>query len=190
MGDSFMLPAQNSWSVPSRRHLLVFSTTSVSGALLAGCTIPLGSVPSIENQPCPPLNRLTAKEYVCSHIDTAAGIDLSVSPTSMSSSEADVDLSVTNNTDNSLGIKPWQWQLFRTAGFGLNKRDDPRIDHHSDTAVIEPGNTFTWGGLFESLPVRLYAAVITVWKGADFDGPEYRTGTAVDCVFLFRVRNG
>lgn len=186
--------------MPSRRRLLACTTAALSGALVAGCTIPLGSIPRVETQPCPPLDRVSER-HVCSHIDTAGGIDLSVSPTTVAPpSEAieQISIQIENNTETSLTLDPEQWALYRTTGFGWKKRNlqNREASDTSDVIEIEPSGTFGASGLDaflfhigpgESAPVGLYAAVITVGKGAELDGPDRKAGTPVDCVFLFRV---
>lgn len=184
--------------MPSRRHVLTVTTSVLASVSVAGYSVPGGSVPRIENQPCPPLDRVT-DQSVCSHTDTSGSIDVSVSPTTVSTereSLENVTIRIENNTDDPLTIDPKRWNLYRTTGFGWSERDLPARES-DNTHVIQPDGAFTWSGLdalFDlgasgSTPPGLYAAAITVGKGADTTGSRRSSGTPVDCICLFRVTN-
>lgn len=185
--------------MPSRRRVLALATGAVSVVPFAGCTVPVGPVPRVGDQPCPPLDSI-ADRSVCSHTDSTGGIGVSVSPTTVSTapeSLSDVTIRIENGTDRPLAVwrsSSGRWRLYRTTGFGWNERDVPDSGSVAPDA-IEPGGAFSVSGLDAlfrlgatgSTPAGLYAAVLTVGRGASAAGTERNTGTPVDCVCLFRV---
>jgi len=179
--------------MPSRRRVLA----AVSGALapLAGCTAPLGSIPAIEDQPCPPVDRPTDRQ-VCSHTDAGGGIDLTVSPVTVTREpEAleDVRIELRNDTDEPIRHDPGQWVLYRTTGYGWREREPDVLD--GETEMIQPGGGHVYAGLDAMFdlgpdgptPLGLYAAITTVGVGGDDSGSTRSAGDPVDCIFLFRV---
>ncbi|GAB6860880.1 hypothetical protein ACFR97_00275 [Haloplanus litoreus] len=166
--------------------------TVLAMAALSGCaTGPLLPIPRIDEQPCPPLD-LTETRAVCSQTDAAGGIDVSVTPSTVSTAPealGSVRLLVENGTDAPLRYDTADWRLYRDAGTGWRRREEIR-DGPRDVETMPPGGSASWSGidaLFRlgadgRTPAGLYAAVLTVWP--DRDGA---SGESVACVFLFRV---
>lgn len=182
--------------MPSRRRVLAVAGSALTGAAVAGCQAPLDSIPRIEDQDCPPMDRL-ADETVCSHTDTDGGIDLDVTPSSVPTGpEAleDLRLLIENNGDETITYDPRGWELYRTTGGGWNRRESDRSSS-GETEQLPPGNSASWSGLDAIFglggdgptPAGLYAAVLTVGSGAVTTGSNRQAGRPVDCIFLFRV---
>jgi len=165
--------------------------TVLAVAAFAGCaTGPLLPIPRIGEQPCPPLD-LVETRAVCSHTDAAGGIDVSATPSTVSTAPealAPVRLLVENGTAGPLRYDPAEWRLYRDSGTGWRQREDigggPR-----GVETMPPGGSASWSGIDSRFrlgatgrtPAGLYAAVLPVWPVRN------GSGESVACVFLFRV---
>jgi hypothetical protein len=165
--------------------------TVLALAAVSGCaTGPLLPIPRIDDQPCPPLS-LVESRAVCSHTDAAGGIDVSVTPSRVSTAREALEpvrLLVENGTADPLRYDPAEWRLYRDAGTGWRRREDVG-GGPAGAETVPPGGSASWSGvdaLFRlgasgRTPAGLYAAVLPVWPGRD---------GSVACVFLFRVGKG
>jgi hypothetical protein len=173
--------------VPRRAFL------ALTSAVFAGCSSgPLLPVPRIADQSCPPLD-LPERRAVCSHTDTPDGIDLSTSPSAVSTATESLEsvrLLVENGLESPLRYDPSSWRLYRNAGLGWNQRGEtyggPR-----EVETMPPGGSASWSGIdglfrlgtARDTPAGLYAAVLPVQP----EEGSNESGGPIACVFLFRV---
>lgn len=166
---------------------------ALSSAAFAGCSSgPLMPVPRIANQNCPPLD-LPEPRAVCSHTDTVDGLDISVSPSTVSTAPESLEpvrLLVENEMGSTLRYDPSGWRLYRNARLGWKQRGET-YGGPLDVETMPPGGSASWSGIdglfrlgaAKGTPAGLYAAVLPVQPTED--GNE--GGGLIACVFLFRV---
>jgi hypothetical protein len=165
--------------------------TVLALAAFSGCaTGPLLPIPRIDEQPCPPLS-LVESRAVCSHTDAAGGIDVSVTPSRVSTvpeALAPVRLLVENGTVDPLRYDLTDWRLYRDTGTGWRRQENVG-GGPTGAEIVPSGGSASWSGIdslfrlgaADRTPAGLYAAVLPVWPVRD------GTSDSVACVFLFRV---